>query len=59
MRIMHWVIIGLITIAIIIIAVTGKADASKIVTIVALALCPLMMIFMHGGHGDGKGGHRH
>lgn len=56
---MHWVIIGLITIAIIIIAVTGKADASKIVTIVALALCPLMMIFMHGGHGGDKGGHRH
>lgn len=59
MRTVHWIIIGLITIAIIIIAVTGKADASKIVTIVALALCPLMMIFIHGGHGGDKGGHRH
>lgn len=59
MRTMHWIIIGLIAIAIVLIAVTGKADATKIVTIVALALCPLMMIFMHGGHGGDKGGHRH
>lgn len=59
MRTVHWIIIGFITSAIVIIAVTGKTDASKIVTIIALALCPLMMIFMHGGHGGGGGGHKH
>ena len=56
---MHWVIIGIIVVGIIVLVLTGKADASKVIFIGALALCPLMMIFMHGGHGGDKGGHKH
>lgn len=56
---MHWVIIGVIVLGISILALTGKANTSSVVTLGFLALCPLMMIFMHGGHGGDKGGHKH
>ncbi len=59
MRAMHWVIIGIIVVGIIVLVLTGKADTSKVIFIGALALCPLMMIFMHGGHGGDKGEHKH
>ncbi len=59
MKTMHWAIIGVIVVGIIILALTGKASTSSVVTLGFLALCPLMMIFMHGGHGGDKGGHKH
>lgn len=59
MRPMHWVIISVIVVGVIVLILTGKADASKVIFIGALALCPLMMILMHGGHGGDKGGHKH
>ncbi len=59
MRTIHWVIIGVIVIGIVALVLSGKADTSKVVTLGLVALCPLMMIFMHGGHGGDKGGHKH
>lgn len=59
MRTMHLVIIGIIIVGVIALLATGKVDASKVIFIGALALCPLMMIFMHGGHGGDEGGHKH
>ncbi len=59
MRTIHWVVIGILIIGIITLVLTEKADASNIVTLGLIALCPLMMIFMHGGHGGDKGGHKH
>ena len=56
---MHWVIIGAIAVGIIALIVTGKADATNVITLGLIALCPITMMLMHGGHGGDKGGHKH
>jgi len=43
-------------IVLIVLAATGVSIAS-VFPIVFLIACPLMMLFMHGGHGKGHGSH--
>lgn len=59
MRTMHWVIIGAIAVGLIVLIVTGKADATNVITLGLIALCPITMMLMHGGHGGDSGGHKH
>ena len=59
MRTMHWIIIAIIAVGVMALVLTGKADTSNVLFVGAIALCPLMMIFMHGEHGGDKGRHKH
>ena len=54
MKTMHWVIIGAIVAGLIVLIVTRKADTTNVITLGLLALCPIAMILMHGGHREDK-----
>lgn len=55
----NWVLIGFLAIAAFFLFSEHRAHALGALPFLLLLACPLMHLFMHGGHDKDKGGHRH
>ncbi len=54
-----WVAIGFFVIAGALLFTEHRAHVLGVLIWLPLLACPLMHMFMHGGHGHGHGGHEH
>lgn len=54
-----WVFWGFLAIAAFFLFSEHRAHALGALPFLLLLACPLMHLFMHGGHDKDKGGHRH
>lgn len=51
----NWVLLGFLAIAAFFLLSEHRAHALGLLPFALLLLCPLMHVFMHGGHGGGHG----